>query len=69
MSFDILKPLIIETARKVSELSPKNSQTGPAKRNDNKVIEQHISDLNTTTQQEIYTLLTKSIQQTHGNKL
>ena len=69
VSFDILKPLILETARKVSELSPKNSQTGPAKRNDNKVIEQHISDLNTTTQQEIYTLLTKSIQQTHGNKL
>lgn len=69
VSFDILKPLILETARKVFELSPKNSQTGPAKRNDNKVIEQHISDLNTTTQQEIYTLLTKSIQQTHGNKL
>ncbi len=69
VSFDILKPLILETARKVSELSPKNSQTGPAKRDDNKVIEQHLSDLNTTTQQEIYTLLTKSIQETHGNKL
>ena len=69
VSFDILKPLIIETAKKVSGLSPKNSQTGPAKRNDNKVIEQHLSDLNTTTQQEIYTLLTKSIQETHGNKL
>lgn len=67
--FDVLKPLILETARKISELSPKNSQTGPAKRNDNKVIEQHLADLNTTTQQEIYTLLTKSIQETHGNKL
>jgi predicted short-subunit dehydrogenase-like oxidoreductase (DUF2520 family) len=69
VSFDILKPLILETARKVSELSPKKSQTGPAKRNDNKVIKQHLSDLNTTAQQEIYTLLTKSIQETHGNKL
>jgi len=69
VSFDILKPLILETAKKVTELSPLKSQTGPAKRNDNKVIEQHLSDLNTTTQQEIYTLLTKSIQETHGNKL
>jgi len=67
--FDILKPLILETAKKVSELSPLESQTGPAKRNDNKVIEKHLSDLNTTTQQEIYTLLTKSIQETYGNKL
>jgi len=69
VSFDILIPLIIETARKVSELSPLKSQTGPAKRNDKKVIKQHLSDLNTNTQQEIYTLLTKSIQETHGYKL
>lgn len=69
VSFDILKPLIVETARKVVELSPINSQTGPAKRNDLKVIGQHLTDLNTTTQQDIYTLLTKSIQETHGNKL
>ena len=69
VSFDILKPLILETAKKISELSPLKSQTGPAKRNDHKVIEQHLSDLNTSTQQEIYTLLTKSIQETHGNKL
>jgi len=69
VSFDILKPLIVETARKVAELSPINSQTGPAKRNDLKVIEQHLTDLNTIAQQDIYTLLTKSIQDTHGNKL
>lgn len=69
VSFDILKPLIQETAAKVMRLSPELSQTGPAIRNDNKVIQQHLSDLNTPTQQEIYKLLTKSIQQTHGNKL
>jgi len=67
VSFDILKPLILETAGKISELSPYDSQTGPAKRNDNKIIEQHLSHLNTGTQQEIYTLLTKSIQDTYGN--
>lgn len=69
MSFDILKPLILETAQKAMELSPEKSQTGPAKRNDQKVIEQHLTDLHTINQQEIYKLLTQSIQQTYGNKL
>jgi len=67
--FDILKPLILETAQKVMQLSPEKSQTGPAKRNDQKVIDQHLADLHTTNQQEIYKLLTKSIQETYGNKL
>ena len=67
--FDILKPLIQETASKITRLSPEKSQTGPAIRNDQKVIQQHLGDLHSTTQQEIYKLLTKSIQQTHGNKL
>jgi len=67
--FDILKPLIQETAQKVTQLSPEKSQTGPAKRNDQKVIDQHLTDLHTTNQQEIYKLLTKSIQETYGNKL
>jgi len=69
VSFDILKPLIQETAQKITQLSPEKSQTGPAKRNDQEVLEQHLADLHTTTQQEIYTLLTKSIQETYGNKL
>jgi predicted short-subunit dehydrogenase-like oxidoreductase (DUF2520 family) len=69
MSFDILKPLILETANKIIDLPPEKSQTGPAKRNDQKVIEQHLLDLTDTNQQEIYTLLTKSIQKTYGNKL
>jgi len=69
VSFDILKPLILETAQKVIQLSPEESQTGPAKRNDQKVLEQHLADLHTTKQQEIYKLLTKSIQETYGNKL
>lgn len=69
VSFDILKPLIQETASKILSLAPENSQTGPAVRNDKKVVQQHLNDLHSTTQQEIYKLLTKSIQQTHGYKL
>src|SRR5690606_39473859 len=36
--FYILKPLILETANKVQELSPYNAQTGPAKRDRKSVV-------------------------------
>ena len=67
--FEILHPLIQETAQKITQLSPVDSQTGPAIRNDQSVLDEHLSKLNTNTQKEIYKLLTKSIQKTHGNKL
>jgi len=66
--FEILLPLIKETANKITTLSPFEAQTGPAKRNDTKTIEKHIAML-TKNQQEIYTLLTKSIYNTYGKKL
>jgi len=66
--FEILQPLIQETSNKIAELSPFEAQTGPAKRNDMKTIEKHKAML-TTNQQEIYTLLTKSIYKTYGEKL
>lgn len=69
VDFKLLKPLILETANKIQDLSPKNSQTGPAKRQDKNVIEQHLTFLKTNNQQDIYKLLTNSIQHTHGNKL
>lgn len=67
--FNILKPLILETAKKLETLSPYMAQTGPAKRNDKKTIKKHISLLNNAMHKEIYELLTKSIQETHGKKL
>ena len=60
VSFDLLKPLIMETAAKVQTVSPVNVQTGPAIRNDKKVIENHLLLLN-KNQKEIYTLVTNSI--------
>ena len=65
--FEILHPLIQETSAKITELTPKNAQTGPAKRNDRKTIKNHL-DLLTEKQQEIYQLITKSIQN-NGEKL
>lgn len=65
--FEILQPLIQETANKVKNISPLDAQTGPAKRNDIKTIQKHLDLLN-KQQQEIYRKLTESIQ-AHGKKL
>ena len=62
--FDILLPLIKETASKIETLSPEKAQTGPAIRNDKKTIKNHLDLLN-KEQQKIYKIITKSIQ--NGN--
>lgn len=66
VQFDILKPLIKETARKIDALSPYLAQTGPAKRNDKKTLKRHLSLLKDEHHKDIYKLLTSSIKQTHG---
>jgi predicted short-subunit dehydrogenase-like oxidoreductase (DUF2520 family) len=66
--FEVLKPLILETANKVMTLSPKEVQTGPAIRNDIKTIERHLSFLTNENQVNIYKILTQSILQ-NGTKL
>lgn len=64
--FEILKPLIKETAQKVQSITPNKAQTGPAQRNDQQTIQDHLELLN-THQQKIYTLLTNSIQSSFSN--
>ncbi len=68
VDFEILKPLIQETANKIISLSPNEAQTGPAKRNDNQTINSHLQFLSNYNQKEIYKLLTKSIID-NGKKL
>ena len=68
LPFDLLIPIIKETSKKIEDLSPIESQTGPAKRMDTKTIEDHLTILN-KNHQEIYTLLTNSIIKTYGKKL
>lgn len=64
--FEILMPLIQETADKIKTLSPLEAQTGPAKRNDQKTIEKHLYFLDDKNKKEIYQLLTQSIQKYNG---
>jgi predicted short-subunit dehydrogenase-like oxidoreductase (DUF2520 family) len=62
LPFDVLKPLIIETADKINYLSPGEAQTGPAKRNDTGVINKHLEALSESSDLEIlYQMLTKMI--------
>ena len=65
--FEVLHPLIKETAQKILELTPKEAQTGPALRNDTQTIEKHLDFLSNENYKTIYQLLTQSIQ--NGNKL
>jgi len=66
--FEVLKPLIQETAEKVNTLSPIDAQTGPAKRHDLTTIEAHLDYLTNENQKNIYKILTQSIQN-NGKKL
>ncbi|TCN55362.1 DUF2520 domain-containing protein [Flavobacterium circumlabens] len=66
--FEILRPLIQETAEKINTLNPAEAQTGPAKRCDSLTIEAHLDYLSTQNQKNIYKILTQSIQN-NGKKL
>jgi len=66
--FEILQPLIKETAEKINQLSPEDAQTGPAKRNDVETINSHLAFLSDENQKNIYKILTQSIQN-NGKKL
>jgi len=60
--FEILHPLIQETAVKITSLSPEEAQTGPAVRHDEKTITAHQNFLTNETFKNIYKLITESIQ-------
>ena len=66
LDFNILKPLIDETVNKIHKLDPENAQTGPAIRNNNEIILNHIKALKKDDQKKLYELMTKLIQEKHG---
>lgn len=68
VDFEILHPLIQETAKKIVGLNPIEIQTGPARRNDIITLEKHKKILG-KDQIELYTFLTKSIMKTYEKKL
>ncbi|NHF60245.1 DUF2520 domain-containing protein [Flavobacteriaceae bacterium TP-CH-4] len=67
--FDILKPLITETAKKIELESPYEMQTGPARRGDKATMDKQLGLLNSPWQKELYSLLSKSIKRTYQKHL
>ena len=66
LPFEVMLPLIDETARKVHELAPRDAQTGPAVRYDENVMSNHLAMLvDSPALQEIYKLMSKSIHEHH----
>ena len=61
--FEILLPLINETAEKLQDLEPQNAQTGPAKRQDFATISSHLKFLKHSDNKHLYETLTQSIIQ------
>lgn len=67
LPFEVMLPLIDETARKVHELEPRLAQTGPAVRYDKNVIGDHLQMLSDEPEmQELYRLMSESIHRLNG---
>src|SRR5690606_3462216 len=67
LPFDVLRPLIEETALKVQDLEPFEAQTGPARRGDEIIINKHLEILEDSRLQQLYRLLSDSIVRTYRN--
>ena len=62
LDFNLLKPLILETALKVQHISPKEAQTGPAARGDEQTMQAHLDLLQHDPDlQQLYVKLSQAI--------
>ena len=69
IGFDILQPLIAETANKIKTLTPYEAQTGPSVRYDKKTIKAHLSMLkNAPRFRSIYEDISMNIHNRHKCK-
>jgi predicted short-subunit dehydrogenase-like oxidoreductase (DUF2520 family) len=67
LDFDLLRPLILETALKAQELKPEEAQTGPARRGDDKILMDHARLLKEYSEyRRIYKMLSDGIR---GNRV
>lgn len=68
LTFEMLRPLMRETASKAMEIAPEQAQTGPARRNDRSTIDRHLEMLREHPElREVYRLLTQQItKKYHG---
>ena len=66
--FELIKPLILETANKLQASNPELNQTGPAKRNDLTTIDKHLQLLNNKESiLELYKLFSADILKSYSD--
>ena len=69
LSFESLKPLIVETAKKAISSDPEIAQTGPAVRNDQNIIHKHLDVLKDNPEfEKIYRNVSDSIYKLNQKK-
>ncbi len=67
LGFDLMVPLIIETARKASQGDPSKMQTGPAIRDNRKIMDRHIESLSADPDyKRMYEIISESIRRMHN---
>ncbi len=63
ISFEVMKPLILETAHKMEDLTPRDAQTGPAVRGDKNIMSKHLKMLDNNRElADLYKLVSSEIQ-------
>ncbi len=67
LDYEHLIPLLKETVNKLERNSPYDAQTGPARRNDKKVLYEHLSKLS-DEKKEIYKVITNSILEAYKHE-
>ncbi|MDX1446340.1 Rossmann-like and DUF2520 domain-containing protein [Lishizhenia sp.] len=67
-NFEHLLPLIFNAVDKLKKNTPEEIQTGPARRNDQNIIDQHLSKLS-GDKKDIYQIISSSIQKKYHEKL
>lgn len=69
VDFNLLQPLIKETAEKITELDPISAQTGPAVRFDEEIMNSHEKSLKDSPDfQKMYRFVSESIYKMHSSK-
>lgn len=64
LDFELLQPLIVETVNKALTVGPMEAQTGPAKRGDNDILNEHLKFLKfDQAYRKIYKLLSEHLKQ------
>lgn len=69
VDFNLLYPLILETAKKATQNDPETMQTGPARRGDVNILNMHqrmLQDMGREDLKDAYTLLSQQIQKKHS---